>query len=71
MELNGRKVIEHSIRVEGVDPTDYPDFCDAYIVSAEFEDGTQLSLDELEELENLYPDALSSASYEYYIDMAN
>jgi len=39
-----------SIQIDGIDPDDYPDFVDAYIVSAEFEDGTPLSEEELEQL---------------------
>jgi hypothetical protein len=39
-----------SIKIDGIDPDDYPDFVDAYIVSAEFEDGTPLSEEELEQL---------------------
>jgi len=36
--------------VADVDTKDYPDFCDAYIEEAEWEDGTSLTDDELEEL---------------------
>jgi hypothetical protein len=40
----------NSIQIDGIDPDDYPDFVDAYIISAEFEDGTPLSEEELEQL---------------------
>ena len=39
-----------SIEIDGIDPDDYPDFVDVYVVSAEFEDGTPLSEEELEQL---------------------
>ena len=39
-----------SIEIDGVDSDDYPDFVDAYVISAEFEDGTPLSEEELEQL---------------------
>lgn len=39
-----------SIELDGIDPDDYPDFVDAYVTSAEFEDGTPLSEQELEQL---------------------
>jgi len=39
-----------SIELDGIDPDDYPDFVDAYVISAEFEDGTPLSEEELEQL---------------------
>ena len=38
-----------SVEVEGIDPSDYPDFCDAYISSAEI-DGREATEEELEEL---------------------
>lgn len=39
-----------NIEIEGIDTSDYPDFCDAYLVSAEYEDGTPLTDFELDEL---------------------
>lgn len=49
--LDGRIVDMGSIEIDGVDMDDYPDFSDAYIAYAEFEDGTPLSEDELMRLE--------------------
>ena len=40
----------NSIRIDGVDSEDSPKFVDAYVTSAEFEDGTPLSEEELEQL---------------------
>ncbi len=40
-----------SVEICGIDSSDYPDFCDAYIDYAEYEDGTPLTGDELEELD--------------------
>lgn len=40
-----------NIHVEGIDFADYPDFCDAFIASAE-RNGTPLNDKELEELNN-------------------
>ena len=48
MELNGRKVVDPVIT--NIDMRDYPDFCDAYVESAKYEDGTPLTDDELEDL---------------------
>lgn len=39
-----------SIEIDGVDSEDYPDFVDAYVTYAEFEDGTALSEPELYQL---------------------
>jgi len=47
-----RKVDLSSIEIDGVDRNDYPDFVDAYITYAEYEDGTPLTDKELEKFEN-------------------
>jgi hypothetical protein len=39
-----------SIQIDGVDTKDYPDFCDAYVSYAEYEDGTKLTDEECEGL---------------------
>jgi hypothetical protein len=39
-----------SIELDGIDSDDFPDFVDAYVISAQFEDGTPLSEEELEQL---------------------
>ena len=49
-----------NVQVDGVDTKDYPDFVDAYISYAEYEDGTELTEDELERIP-------SAAIYEYTI----
>lgn len=54
--LNGRKVID--LEVDGVDSRDYPDFADAYFSYACYEDGTELTDDELEQLTEQNPDVL-------------
>ena len=42
-ELNLR-----SIELDGIDMSDYPDFCDAFICYAEAKDGTPLTDEQLE-----------------------
>jgi len=57
MELYGRKVVD--VEVDGIDMSDYPDFCDAYFSSAIFEDTLEeLTDDQLDELRELYPSEL-------------
>ena len=51
IDFKGKKVSIGSIRLDGVDWKDYPDFCDAYICKAKFEDGIELTEDELEEFQ--------------------
>jgi hypothetical protein len=49
MNFNGRSITD--IEVEDIDTRDAPDFCDAYIATAHWEDtGESLSNDELEAL---------------------
>lgn len=45
--FNGKPVDVSSIEIDGIDTEDYPDFVDAYIASADYEDGTPLSDEEL------------------------
>ena len=66
MELNGRKVVD--VEVDGVDTRDYPDFCDAYFSNAVYEDtGEELTDEELEQLQDAYPEVVNEMAYEYYI----
>lgn len=47
--LNNRSVID--LDIDGINMRDYPDFCDAYIAGAAWEDtGESLTEEELEEL---------------------
>ena len=39
-----------NIDVDGIDYADYPDFCDAFICYAEWDDGTELTDEELNTL---------------------
>lgn len=48
MLLNGCTV--KNVEVDGVVGGDYPDFCDAFFSYAEYEDGTPLTDEELEQL---------------------
>ena len=43
-----RKVNYESIELDSVETNDYPDFCNAYAVYAEWSDGTPLTEQELE-----------------------
>jgi hypothetical protein len=38
-----------NIEFEGINHNDYPDYCDAYIISADY-DGREMTEDEIEEL---------------------
>ena len=62
MELNGKKVVD--VEIDGVDTTDYPDFCDAYFCAGYYEDGTELTDEELEELGEAYPEVIGEMAFE-------
>ena len=52
VSLNGKPVHIGSIEIDGIDMNDYPDFVDAYIVAADFEDGTPLTDDEVQQFQD-------------------
>jgi hypothetical protein len=52
-----------NVQIDGVDTTDYPDFCDAYIVSADY-NGREMTDDEIELL-NDDSDFVLEKVYEY------
>lgn len=64
MQLNNRPVRRTSIEVDGVDSRDFPDFCDAYFSYAEFQDGTELTEEELEQLTDEYGDVVNEMAYD-------
>ena len=56
------------IEVDGVDPHDYPDFCDAFFYRAYWVDtGLELTDEELDAMADQYPELLNEMAYEYYI----
>lgn len=57
-----KKLIRNVI-FEGIDFTDYPDYCDAYIVSAEY-DGKPMTEEQIDEL-NVDTDFLYERLIEY------
>ena len=62
MELNGKKVV--NVEVDGVDTRDYPDYCDAYFSYAEYEDGTKLTDEELDELTYNNPEDVHAMAWD-------
>ncbi len=60
MELNGKKVFAS---VADVNPRDYPDFCDAHFEDCFFEDGAELTDEQVQELHDKYPDVLWDMAY--------
>lgn len=48
--LMSKEIDYSTIQLEDVDMADYPDFCDAFVSYAEYKDGTPLSDEDLEAL---------------------
>ena len=61
MELNGKKVFASGADVH---EWDYPDFCDAHFEDCFFEDGTELTDEEVQQLHDKYPDVLAEMAYD-------
>lgn len=57
-----------SLEIDGVDHRDAPDFCDAYFSAGQFEDGTKMSDEELNELADEHPDILQEKIYHHASD---
>ena len=68
IEVNGKLVNVRSIEIGGIDLADYPDFCDAYIEYAEFENGIPLNEMELNNLEEDYPELVHELAHDCFID---
>ena len=64
MNLNGHEIKISSLEVDGVDSSDYPDFCDAYFCYAEYTNGIELTDIELEQLTDQYGDIVHELAYD-------
>jgi len=63
--LMSKKINWKSLEFEDIDPKDYPEFVDAYVSYAEYEDGSALTDDELEKLDTEYPKEVRNALENY------
>ena len=64
IQINNKTINIKSISLEGVEMNDYPDFCDAYISYAEFNDGVELTETELETLTDDNLDLVNEIAHE-------
>jgi hypothetical protein len=60
--FKGKRVVD--LEVDGVDGRDYPDFSDAYFSYACYEDGTELTDDELNELTESHSDIVNRMAFD-------
>ena len=63
--LMSKKINWKSLEFEDIDPKDYPEFVDAYVSYAEYEDGSALTDDELEKLDTEYSKEVRNALENY------
>lgn len=52
------------VDIDGIDMSDYPDFCDAFLVGATYK-GRELNDDELEHLQDSNPDWFYEQIWDY------
>lgn len=64
--IDGRQLDVGSLTLADVNPKDYPDFSDAFIEEGYFEDGGQLSDQELEQVQDEYPELVNELAFEHY-----
>ena len=61
--MNLKNIVD--VEIEGIDHSDYPDFCDAFIASASWKDtGVELTDDEIEELNDKHYDFVYECVWE-------
>jgi len=65
------KVNIKSIQIEDVDIKDYPDFCDAFISYAEYEDGTELAEEECYDYQENNPDLVNELIFDRQLYIKN
>jgi len=53
MKIDIHEVDMGSIQIDGIESWDAPDYCDAYIIGAQYNNGTPLSEDELVALQEI------------------
>jgi hypothetical protein len=69
MKLTGRAI--KNAEVDGVEGDDYPDFSDAFFSYAEYEDGTPLSDEELEQLGDENGEMINQLAFDKFNDEAD
>jgi hypothetical protein len=60
MEIDFKKIT--NVELDGIDSNDYPDFCDAFIVSAEY-DGREMTEEEIDYINDVHFDFVHECVY--------
>ena len=64
VSINGKQVDLRSIELDGVESWDRPDYADAYVIAAEFTDGTPLTDDEMNTLSDQHGDIINMKAHD-------
>jgi len=62
MEIDFKKIT--NVELDGIDSNDYPDFCDAFIVSAEY-DGREMTEEEIDYINDVHFDFVHECVYNH------
>ena len=66
-EIDLNQIDLKSIEVEGVNPSDFPDFCDAYVSSATWKNGTPLTESECDQLTDEAGDLVNEIAHDIFL----
>lgn len=65
--IGGKKVDNSTIEIDGIDKNDYPDFCDAFVDYAKFDDGTELQFHELDIITDKHNEIVNELAYQKFL----
>ena len=66
-EIDLNQIDLKSIEVEGVNPSDYPDFCDAYVSFATWKNGTPLTESECDQLTDEAGELVNEIAHDIFL----
>ena len=55
----------YNVELDGINTNDYPDFCDAYIIAADY-DGREMTEEELDWLCDNHPEFINESVFNYF-----
>ena len=64
--IDNKQVDVNTIKIEDIHSWDYPEFCDAYVSYAKFEDGTELKFHQLDIITDEYPEYVNDLALQTF-----
>lgn len=64
--IDNKEVNINTIKIADVHSWDYPEFCDAFVSSAKFTDGTELKFHELDIITDNYPEVVNDLALQNF-----